>query len=232
MKATRIQLLQEMAVFGAVRTDVLEFLLGLSRTVQVASGAYFFRQGDPGEVMFVLESGAVEVLKGVDGQAPRVLKRLAAGDCFGEMALMDLAPRSASVRAVEDCVAVSNHLTRVFAVEAVDFDRLEVSSPGLDRPLKHLDDFRRFSGRSAKIKLNVTIDGRKRFDGVIDAVDGGVIVFRIAEEIAKPGAVPRKPVKSVATMARKGLPAPAGVGQPAIRVPLESIDRARLIPEI
>ena len=134
--------------------------------------------------------------------------------------------------AVEDCVAVSNHLTRVFAVEAVDFDRLEVSSPGLDRPLKHLDDFRRFSGRSAKIKLNVTIDGRKRFDGVIDAVDGGVIVFRIAEEIAKPGAAPRKPVKSVATMARKGLPAPTGVGQPAIRVPLESIDRARLIPEI
>jgi ribosome maturation factor RimP len=42
---------------------------------------------------------------------------------------------------VEDCAKVSHHLTRAFAVEGIDYERLEVSSPGLDRPLKRLEDF-------------------------------------------------------------------------------------------
>jgi CRP/FNR family cyclic AMP-dependent transcriptional regulator len=116
VNAPRTQLLQEMAVFGGVRSDVLEFLLGLSRTVHLASGDYFFRQGGPGEVMFVLESGTVDVLREVDGHAPHLLRQLSAGDCFGEMALMDLAPRSASVRATADCVAIeisTAHLMRI-----------------------------------------------------------------------------------------------------------------------
>ena len=51
---------------------------------------------------------------------------------------------------VEDCARVSNHLTRLFAVENVDFDRLEVSSPGLDRPLRKPADFARFAGEEAR----------------------------------------------------------------------------------
>src|SRR5881394_1149057 len=47
---------------------------------------------------------------------------------------------------VEDCARVSNHLTHLFAAENVDFDRLEVSSPGLDRPLTKLADYARFAG--------------------------------------------------------------------------------------
>ena len=54
---------------------------------------------------------------------------------------------------VEDCARVSNHLTRLFAVENVDFDRLEVSSPGLDRPLKKAADFARFAGEEAELRL-------------------------------------------------------------------------------
>ena len=48
---------------------------------------------------------------------------------------------------VEDCAAVSGQLSRVFMVENVDYDRLEVSSPGLDRPLVKAADFRRFAGQ-------------------------------------------------------------------------------------
>ena len=52
---------------------------------------------------------------------------------------------------VEDCATVSNHLSRLFMVEDVDYKRLEISSPGLDRPLKKAADFARFAGEQAKI---------------------------------------------------------------------------------
>jgi CRP-like cAMP-binding protein len=144
MNSGRIQLLQEMAVFGAVRTDVLEFLLGLSRTLRVARGEYFFRQGDVGDAMFVLEAGAVDVLKGTAGAAPRVLKRFVAGDCFGEMALMDLAPRSASIRAAEDCVAIeitAADLMRVYERDIEQFVLIEMNmGRELSRRLREADE--------------------------------------------------------------------------------------------
>lgn len=144
MNTDRIELLQQMAVFGAIRTDVLEFLLGLSRTVRVPQGGYFFRQGDPGEVMFVLESGAVDVLKNVSGQPPHVLRHLSAGDCFGEMALMDLAPRSASVRATEDCVAIeisSADLMRIYEKDIKQFVLIEMNmGRELSRRLRAADE--------------------------------------------------------------------------------------------
>lgn len=76
---------------------------------------------------------------------------------------------------VEDCQTVSNQLTRLFLVENVDYDRLEVSSPGLDRPLKKEADFVRFAGEKVQLKLRMPLAGRKNFVGVIGAVDGGVL---------------------------------------------------------
>ncbi|MDK2125384.1 ribosome maturation factor RimP [Parachitinimonas caeni] len=80
---------------------------------------------------------------------------------------------------VEDCVTVSNHLTRLFEVEGIDFDRLEVSSPGLDRPLKKESDFVRFVGHEAKVKLRLPIEGRKVFVGVILGVVDGVVNLQV-----------------------------------------------------
>jgi ribosome maturation factor RimP len=78
---------------------------------------------------------------------------------------------------VDDCARVSHHLTRAFAVEGIDYERLEVSSPGLDRPLKRLEDYERFAGRDASIRLKLPRDGRRRFEGRIAGVeDGGVVV--------------------------------------------------------
>jgi len=68
---------------------------------------------------------------------------------------------------VEDCARVSNHLTHLFTVENIDYDRLEVSSPGLDRPLKKLADFARFAGEEAQLTLHEMTDGARRWKGVI-----------------------------------------------------------------
>ncbi|MBI5437607.1 MAG: ribosome maturation factor RimP [Nitrosomonadales bacterium] len=76
---------------------------------------------------------------------------------------------------LDDCRAVSNQLTRLFPVENVDYERLEVSSPGLDRPLKKEADFVRFAGQKAQIKLRMPMAGRKNFTGVIGAVSGGIL---------------------------------------------------------
>lgn len=80
---------------------------------------------------------------------------------------------------VEDCAKVSNHLTRAFAVEGIDYERLEVSSPGLDRPLKTLADFERFAGRDVTLKLKLPRDGRRRFEGKLVGVEGGRIAVDV-----------------------------------------------------
>ncbi len=76
---------------------------------------------------------------------------------------------------LDDCERVSNQLTRLFAVEGVAYDRLEVSSPGLDRPLKKEADFVRFRGEKATLKLRVPMDGRKNFIGILGEVKDGVL---------------------------------------------------------
>jgi ribosome maturation factor RimP len=76
---------------------------------------------------------------------------------------------------VEDCAQVSSHLTHLFAAEGVDYDRLEVSSPGLDRPLKKAEDFVRFDGMEAKLKLREPIGNSRRVKGVLRGVDAGVV---------------------------------------------------------
>jgi len=82
---------------------------------------------------------------------------------------------------VEDCASVSSHLTHLFAVEGVAYERLEVSSPGLDRPLKKEADYLRFRGEEAQLKLREPIGNARRIKGVLRGVDAGVLQFETAE---------------------------------------------------
>jgi ribosome maturation factor RimP len=75
---------------------------------------------------------------------------------------------------VEDCEKVSHQLGRLFMVEEVDYDRLEVSSPGLDRPLKKPSDFLRFAGEKVTLRMRQPIDGRRHFTGVLRREDAEV----------------------------------------------------------
>ena len=100
-----VEMLERIPVFGGLREDSLRLLLEHAHEVQVPRGRWFFHETDSADSMFVLRSGRVSIIKGWQGRSIE-LGSLGAGDCFGEMALMDLRPRSASVRAEEDCLAV------------------------------------------------------------------------------------------------------------------------------
>ena len=83
---------------------------------------------------------------------------------------------------VEDCARVSNHLSRALAVEGIDYERLEVSSPGLDRPLKRLEDYRRFAGQLASVRLKLPQQGRRRYEGRLQGVEGEDVVLEVEGE--------------------------------------------------
>ena len=76
---------------------------------------------------------------------------------------------------LDDCAAVSNHLSRVLTVENVPYERLEISSPGLDRPLKKERDFVRFAGQKVRVKLRVPQDGQRNFVGVLKQTRAGKV---------------------------------------------------------
>lgn len=82
---------------------------------------------------------------------------------------------------VEDCAGVSSHLTHLFAVENVPYERLEVSSPGLDRRLTKEEDFARFGGQEAQLKLREPIGNARRIRGVLRGLDAGVLRLETAE---------------------------------------------------
>jgi len=74
---------------------------------------------------------------------------------------------------LDDCEAVTRQLQRVLPVEGIDYDRLEVSSPGLDRRLKKASDFERFAGHRADVRLRVPVNGRRNFVGTLRGVRAG-----------------------------------------------------------
>lgn len=82
---------------------------------------------------------------------------------------------------VEDCASVSNQLTRLFIVENVDYDRLEVSSPGLDRALKKAADYERFAGQEVQIKLRLPVANQRNFSGTIVGLREGRAVVKVGE---------------------------------------------------
>jgi len=80
---------------------------------------------------------------------------------------------------LDDCAAVSHHLSRVLAVEGIDYERLEISSPGLDRPLKKESDFVRFSGERVRIKVRVPVNGQRNFVGILRESGAGRVELEV-----------------------------------------------------
>ena len=80
---------------------------------------------------------------------------------------------------VDDCVHISQQLSHVLAVEGVNYGRLEVSSPGLDRVLRNEQDFIRFVGEKARIKVHKALDGQRNFTGILRAVRDGKLELEV-----------------------------------------------------
>jgi len=129
MNASRVELLQRMPIFSGIRPDTLECLLEEVRVRRVPTGDFFFRQGDQPAFMYVLETGQVTVRKQWQGRE-LVLGSLTEGECFGEMALIDMTPRSAAVRAERVCSAIeisSSHLYEVYEYDATQFAIIQIN---------------------------------------------------------------------------------------------------------
>ncbi len=80
---------------------------------------------------------------------------------------------------VDDCAAVSHHLSRLFTVENIIYDRLEISSPGLDRLLCKKSDFIRFTGEMVKLKLRLSLKGQRNFVGILREVSDEVLQLEV-----------------------------------------------------
>ena len=146
------------------------------------------------------------------------------------------APAGAAARfiTVEDCERVTRQLQHVLEVEGLSYARLEVSSPGLDRPLKSAADFARFAGEQVEVTLKVPFKGRKRFRGELLASGTG---WRVVLADTAPAAAAKKHAASRSAQARaaaSGVTAPQG-GPEEVKVldfSLDEVREARLIPVI
>jgi ribosome maturation factor RimP len=154
-------------------------------------------------------------------RAPRGLLRVFIDKPLGEGAVT-----------VEDCSRVSHQLTATFAVEGVDYDRLEVSSPGLDRLLKLPADFERFKGLPVRVRLYELVNNRKRFDALMVGLEDEKLEFRVVEvsPSKQPGAA-KKTAQGATT--KQVAQATDGEQQSndVVRVHLAQIEKIRLIPQ-
>lgn len=105
MDNDRIRLLQQMPVFGGVSHKTLVYLENHAHIVSVRQGDFFFGEEELVDAVYVLDKGQALVLKSWQGDTYR-LNSLHVGDCFGEMAIIEMSPRSAAVKAIEDCRAI------------------------------------------------------------------------------------------------------------------------------
>lgn len=102
----------------------------------------------------------------------------------GKRKLLRLYIDSSQGVGVDDCAAVSHQVSGVLDVEEPISGEyvLEVSSPGMDRPLYQLEQYARYLGQRAKIKLRYAYEGRRNFEGTLVAVEGEDVVLRVDDE--------------------------------------------------
>jgi ribosome maturation factor RimP len=100
------------------------------------------------------------------------------------MTVQIMAERPDGTFSIEDCEAASRTLSPSLDVEdpVPGGYRLELSSPGIDRPLVRISDFERAKGHEAKIEMTVPVDGRKRFRGEIEGVEGTEALLRFSDK--------------------------------------------------
>ena len=102
-----------------------------------------------------------------------------------ELVELELANRGRMVRLfidkpgginIDDCTQVSNHVSRLLAVEMdFDYDRLEVSSPGMDRLVRKPEDFQRYAGKRVQVRLRGLLNGQRKVVGILQGLDAGVV---------------------------------------------------------
>lgn len=123
---------------------------------------------------------------------------------------------------VDDCEKVTRQLQHVLEVEGCPYERLEVSSPGLDRPLKKPDDYARFVGEQVEITLKLPFKGRKKFSGRLQALDntGG---WRLVLDAPRPVRAAKRAAAAAA---------PDAETDQALDFSLDEVREAHLVPVV
>lgn len=124
--------LRQIPAFAGLTIDTLQFLFDRADTRRVAANECFFEQGEIGDSVYILEDGDVVVEKTIGPQRYQ-LRKLTAGDCFGEMALLAVMARTASVRATRDCTALQITNTHLRALYAHDLEQFTMLVMNLGR---------------------------------------------------------------------------------------------------
>jgi CRP/FNR family cyclic AMP-dependent transcriptional regulator len=146
--------LREIGLFGGLADEVLARLASNLPTERLAPGQVVFREGDAAHCLFVLLEGEVEVVKKSRGAVEHRVAILGPADCFGEMSLIDVQPRSATVRAIAP--------SRVLRIDSEAIDRL------------YRQDLKSY----ALVTLNIARDLSRRLrvaDGILAEVAGSVV---------------------------------------------------------
>jgi len=135
---------------------------------------------------------------------------------------IDHVPPSTESITVDDCEKVTRQLQHVLEVEGASYERLEVSSPGLDRPLKKAADYARFVGEQVELTLKLPFKGRKKYSGELQALGEGWRLVLVDEKQSHTRATKRAAAK-----------APADAGSDlALDFSLDEVREARLVPVV
>ena len=112
----RLILLKQSPIFSLVMTDDLRVVAQALEEQQCFSGDRIFEMGDQGDHLYIVASGTIGISIEQDPDSSRYIARLGAGDCFGEMNLLDGLPRSATATVLEDSVLLALEKTRLLAL--------------------------------------------------------------------------------------------------------------------
>ncbi|MDI4658889.1 ribosome maturation factor RimP [Xanthobacter autotrophicus] len=157
---------------------------------------------DPNEPRLITETGVAArvaaIASGVLGALGYRLVRVKVTNRDGGT-LQIMAERPDGTMSIDDCEAASRALSPVLDVEdpISSAYRLEMSSPGIDRPLVRLSDFIRWAGHEVKVEMARPVDGRKRFRGILIGADDGVAVVRRLDAPAEEDPTARLPVADI-----------------------------------
>jgi CRP/FNR family transcriptional regulator, cyclic AMP receptor protein len=99
--------LSKVEIFAGLTSDALELIAKVATQESHGSGTLVFRQGSPGDKLFIILEGSIRISRDVPGMGEEALAILKQGDVFGEMALLDEAPRSADAKVHEACKLLS-----------------------------------------------------------------------------------------------------------------------------
>ena len=142
---------------------------------------------------------------------------------------IDHLPPSPAFITVDDCEKVTRQLQHVLEVESCAYERLEVSSPGLDRPLTKAADYARFAGEQIEITLKLPFKGRKKFSGRLQALGEG---WRLMLDEPRAGRAAKRAAAAAAAGAETAAGAEGALADQALDFSLDEVREAHLVPVV